>query len=307
MHGRVAGRPPQLDPAAEKRLYALMLEAASDGILRSAHDLSEGGLAMALAECCFRGEEASFGGRFEVRPLGLPDDVLIFSESPSRMVVSTHDEGRLQALARRHGVSSVRLGAVGGERLTLLSDGRTLVDLPVSPAPRGLAGPGSGAGAVGWVNIAGAPGVAPPFMSRRASVDDDHFHDQCGLFGIFGHPEAARLAYLGLYALQHRGQESAGIVASDGQRLRLEKGMGLVNDVFTDAQLEALPGDRAIGHVRYSTAGDTVAVERPAHPDRLPPRADRARPQRQPRQRATCCATSWRRRARSSSPPPTPR
>jgi len=96
--------------------------------------------------------------------------------------------------------------------------------------------------------------------TQRRVIDDDHFHDQCGLFGIFGHPEAARLTYLGLYALQHRGQESAGIVASDGERLRLEKGMGLVNDFFTDAKLEALPGDRAMGHVRYSTAGDTVAV-----------------------------------------------
>jgi amidophosphoribosyltransferase len=89
---------------------------------------------------------------------------------------------------------------------------------------------------------------------------DDHFHDQCGLFGIFGHPEAARLTYLGLYALQHRGQESAGIVSSDGFRLRIEKGMGLVNDVFTDEHVDALTGDRAIGHVRYSTAGDTVAA-----------------------------------------------
>jgi amidophosphoribosyltransferase len=91
-------------------------------------------------------------------------------------------------------------------------------------------------------------------------VDDDRFHDRCGLFGIFGHPEAARLTYLGLYALQHRGQESAGIVASDGQRLKLSKGLGLVNDVFTDELLESLPGDRAMGHVRYSTAGDTVAA-----------------------------------------------
>jgi amidophosphoribosyltransferase len=91
-------------------------------------------------------------------------------------------------------------------------------------------------------------------------VDDDRFHDRCGLFGLFGHPEAARLTYLGLYALQHRGQESAGIVASDGARLKLSKGLGLVNDVFTDELLESLPGDRAMGHVRYSTAGDTVAA-----------------------------------------------
>ncbi len=93
-----------------------------------------------------------------------------------------------------------------------------------------------------------------------ASLADDRFHDQCGLFGIYGHAEAARLAYLGLYALQHRGQESAGIAVSDGQRLRLEKGMGLVSDFFTDARLDALPGDHAIGHVRYSTAGDTVDI-----------------------------------------------
>jgi amidophosphoribosyltransferase len=88
----------------------------------------------------------------------------------------------------------------------------------------------------------------------------DHLHDQCGLFGVFGHPEAAHLTYMGLYALQHRGQESAGIVASEGSTLRLEKGMGLVNDVFTEETLGSLPGDRAIGHVRYSTSGETVAT-----------------------------------------------
>src|SRR5438445_11732651 len=99
-----------------------------------------------------------------------------------------------------------------------------------------------------------------PLMAGLTPVPDDHFHDACGLFGIYGHPEAARLTYLGLYALQHRGQESAGIVSSDGQSLRLEKAMGLVNDVFTDERLDALVGDRAMGHVRYSTAGDTVSA-----------------------------------------------
>jgi amidophosphoribosyltransferase len=90
--------------------------------------------------------------------------------------------------------------------------------------------------------------------------DDDHFHDQCGLFGVFGHSEAANLTYLGLHALQHRGQESAGIVSSDGARLYMEKGMGLVGEIFTDARLAPLKGDRAIGHVRYSTAGDSMAA-----------------------------------------------
>ena len=77
----------------------------------------------------------------------------------------------------------------------------------------------------------------------------------CGVFGIFGHPEAANLTYLGLHALQHRGQESAGIVTSDGERLYAHRAMGLVQDAFTPKDLAALPGDRAIGHVRYSTAG----------------------------------------------------
>ncbi len=104
----------------------------------------------------------------------------------------------------------------------------------------------------------------PDDPARRRAVDDDHFHDQCGVFGIFGHPEAAHLTYLGLYALQHRGQESAGIVASDGVRLRPHKGMGLVNDVFDEESLRALTGHAAIGHTRYSTAGDTI--ERNAQP-----------------------------------------
>ncbi len=84
----------------------------------------------------------------------------------------------------------------------------------------------------------------------------DKFNDECGVFGIYGHPEAANLTYLGLYALQHRGQESCGIVASDGIKLRAHKGMGLVADVFKqDTVFDNIPGKSAIGHVRYSTAG----------------------------------------------------
>src|SRR5262249_60794047 len=79
--------------------------------------------------------------------------------------------------------------------------------------------------------------------------------EECGVFGIFGHAEAARLTYLGLYALQHRGQESAGIVSSDGSQLRAERGMGHVNDIFQEKGLSQLSGSAAVGHVRYSTAG----------------------------------------------------
>ena len=80
------------------------------------------------------------------------------------------------------------------------------------------------------------------------------------MFAIHGHPEAANLAYLGLYALQHRGQESAGIATSDHREIRCSKSMGHVADIFTPEQIASLPGDMAIGHTRYSTAGDTVLL-----------------------------------------------
>ncbi len=86
---------------------------------------------------------------------------------------------------------------------------------------------------------------------------DDRFHDECGVFGVFGHPEAANLAYLGLYALQHRGQESAGIASADGDVITFHKEMGLVADIFSEEILARLHGHIAIGHVRYSTAGSS--------------------------------------------------
>jgi len=86
----------------------------------------------------------------------------------------------------------------------------------------------------------------------------DKFHEECGVIGIFNHPEASRLAYLGLHALQHRGQEGAGIVTSDGKKLRIERGMGLVSEIFTRERLNRLSGRNAMGHNRYSTAGESL-------------------------------------------------
>jgi amidophosphoribosyltransferase len=88
----------------------------------------------------------------------------------------------------------------------------------------------------------------------------DKFHDECGVFGILNHKDAANLVYLGLYALQHRGQESAGIASFDAEhgRIVVEKEMGYVADVFTPDRMKRLPGDTAIGHVRYSTAGGSM-------------------------------------------------
>src|SRR3984885_13954887 len=88
----------------------------------------------------------------------------------------------------------------------------------------------------------------------------DKFHDECGVFAIYGHREAANLTYLGLYALQHRGQESAGIASSNGREIHCHKSMGHVAEIFTPEVLGSLPGEAAIGHTRYSTAGDTVLM-----------------------------------------------
>src|SRR5690242_7290452 len=86
----------------------------------------------------------------------------------------------------------------------------------------------------------------------------DKFLEECGVVGVYGHPEAATLAYLALYALQHRGQESAGIVSSDGNALIYHRGMGHVAEIFDQEILSRLKGDLAIGHNRYSTHGSTV-------------------------------------------------
>jgi amidophosphoribosyltransferase len=97
-------------------------------------------------------------------------------------------------------------------------------------------------------------------MTEILAFADDRFHDHCGVFGVFGHPEAANLTYLGLYALQHRGQESAGIVSSTGSDLHMHRAMGEVEEIFSPSVLAKLPGSSAIGHTRYSTAGDKALL-----------------------------------------------
>jgi amidophosphoribosyltransferase len=100
-------------------------------------------------------------------------------------------------------------------------------------------------------------------LNRKPKTENpwaDGPREKCGIVGIYGHPEAARLTYFGLYALQHRGQESCGIVTGDGCRVRQQRGLGLVPEVFEQTVLEQLPGHLAIGHVRYSTTGSTMLI-----------------------------------------------
>ncbi|MFN7012092.1 MAG: amidophosphoribosyltransferase [Allorhizobium sp.] len=97
------------------------------------------------------------------------------------------------------------------------------------------------------------------FSDFEWSLEDDTLHEECGVFGILGHPDAATLTALGLHALQHRGQEAAGIVSFDGRQFHTEKHMGLVGDHYTNpATLAKLPGAQAIGHTRYSTTGEVA-------------------------------------------------
>src|SRR5882757_2638267 len=88
----------------------------------------------------------------------------------------------------------------------------------------------------------------------------DKLREECGVMAVYNHSDAARLTYWGLYALQHRGQESAGIASADGQQVNDIKGMGLVSEIFTDDVLARLPGHMAIGHTRYSTTGDSALL-----------------------------------------------
>jgi amidophosphoribosyltransferase len=102
-------------------------------------------------------------------------------------------------------------------------------------------------------------GVAPEERAALSRAREaDRFHDECGVFGVHGPPEASHITYLGLYALQHRGQESAGIVSVHGHEQLVHRGMGLVADIFHEPVLKKLPGRHAIGHVRYSTAGEST-------------------------------------------------
>src|SRR5438270_965532 len=103
------------------------------------------------------------------------------------------------------------------------------------------------------------PDLRPPIDLRDSDLEGDTLREECGVFGIFGHPEAAAITALGLHALQHRGQEAAGIVSFDGTRFHSERRLGLVGDTFSRREvIDRLPGSVAIGHVRYSTTGATI-------------------------------------------------
>jgi phosphoribosylformylglycinamidine synthase len=126
VHGRVCGAPPVVDLAVEHLLHETVLACAGAGLLRSAHDPSDGGLAVALAECAMTADGPTRGGRFAL-PGDARSDVVLFSESPSRMIVSTRDPGAVERVAAERGVACQRLGVVGGGTLAIEVEGGTVV------------------------------------------------------------------------------------------------------------------------------------------------------------------------------------
>ncbi len=146
-------------------------------------------------------------------------------------------------------------------------------------------------------------------LRDETPFDGDTLHEECGVFGIFGHPDAGALTVLGLHALQHRGQEAAGIVTYDGTQFIAERHAGLVGDVFGKGSLHAqkLKGANALGHVRYSTTGGSVRAQHPADVRRSGRRRHRACAQRQSHQCAHLARRHWCATARSSNPPPIPK
>src|SRR5947208_9253440 len=101
--------------------------------------------------------------------------------------------------------------------------------------------------------------IDAPSAAGSLDLDGDRLREECGVFGIYGHPNAAAITALGLHALQHRGQEAAGIVSYDGGRFHSERRLGLVGDTFSRREvIDRLPGTMAVGHVRYSTTAATI-------------------------------------------------
>ena len=247
IHHLVRGVPPALDLDAERALQALLVTLADDRLIRSAHDCSDGGLAVTLAECCFDtvgiGAEVSLEGIEVSREPHINVAAALFGESASRVVVSVVPEH----------VTAVLRHAAGGRG----PGARHRPDRWQPPANGG--GRRDRGGSIrrrsGTRVVNGDRSVLHEACGLNTMFDK--FKDECGVFGIFGHPEAANMTYLGLYALQHRGQESAGIAASDLHQVRISREMGYVADIFDGETLANLPGPVAIGHVRYSTAGES--------------------------------------------------
>ena len=253
-----------MDLAEQAAGLAALRAAVRAGGLPTAHDLSEGGLAVALAECCIAG---GMGARVDLSAIveaAGDARTALFGEGPGGALVA----GPAAVVG---GLAGARvIGTVGGDRLQIergwptstwprfasASKGRS--PLP-SPDPYGGRRPLALVASAGAGNLGAALFEAPPPGMIRDLDHRDGPRDECGVFGVYA-PESdvSRLAYFALFALQHRGQESAGIAACDDGHIMTVRDLGLVSQVFDEEKLRALRGQMALGHVRYSTTGSSA-------------------------------------------------
>ena len=277
------GIPPRLDMDLEKRVQSTIRELVRAGAVSSAHDLGDGGLAVALAEASCGPH--SIGAVIDLQSDLSPEFTLFHPKRhPALFWFRRQIPKAVYAAARENSVPVTEIGATLKARLVIRN--RTETRSADSSQTAGEPQTESAHGGLGrtWIDCSVGDlftawntglGTPPPYFnsgglmsqSQDLPVEDsfllpfDKLHEECGVFAIYGHPEAANLAYLGLYALQHRGQESAGIASSDGRKIHNIRKMGHVADIFTPDVLNQLPGELAIGHTRYSTTGDTVLLQ----------------------------------------------
>jgi hypothetical protein len=251
VHGLEAGEPPALDLAAADRLVTTLAGLVQAGLVDVAHDVGDGGIAVALAEMAIaggRGVDATLAvdarwsaRRRPVRRGGAPGARGRAGGGRGAVAAACEAAGRALALG---------LGPVGGARVVVRAG-----DLVRRRAARG------GARRLRAHDRRGAGVSARPWHA----FDDDHPREECGVVGVHLRPGAegdvAGMVQVGLFALQHRGQESCGICVASPDEIRIEKDMGLVAEVFTEERLDTLRFEGArtgIGHTRYSTTGSSL-------------------------------------------------
>ena len=267
LRGRLAGSLPAVDLAEQARALAALREAAARRRVATVHDIARAAWRWRLAECCIEGglgadrrgagEEELFGeGPGGVVVAGPPRAVEADPGAPASSARSAATRSTSPARSRCRGPHARALrgrdpGCLRGRRST-------------EPTPAGAGSRLAGGWPTGTLERAGAAaGVGPrprrpPHESRQLDHRDGP-RDECGVFGVYA-PESdvARLAYFALYALQHRGQESAGIATSEDGHIMTVRDLGLVSQVFDEEKLRALQGEMAVGHVRYSTTGSSA-------------------------------------------------
>ena len=248
--GATEDDPPMLDLAREAAVQAFVREAIGRGLVASAQDVSGGGLAVALAEGAMW---SGLGASVRVA-VGHSPAVDLFGEGPSRLVVTCRPRygAALTLLARQHGLPVETIGSVGGDRL--------LIELSAAGTGGAVEDRGGGVADLARGARPRPPSRVGPRAGPRPRLGDARL--MCGVFGVVlpgpQSTDAASIAALGLFALQHRGQESAGLAVSDGEQLMLYKDLGMISTVLDERRLPSLRGQLAIAHCRYSTTGSTI-------------------------------------------------